>query len=97
MKTKEAIDICEKRHDYGLYSSSAYNISKFHDAMDKIIESSKQGEKYKQMWEEFHYALAHINIGNYQNPCDKKMTDLEYVNRVVHNVKQKYFPKEVKL
>ena len=57
-------------------------------------ELKEELKKYKEMWDGFHYGLAHINIGSYQNPLDKKMTDLECVNKIVKNLKQKYFLKE---
>ena len=90
MKTKEAIDICEKRHDYGLYSSSAYNISKFHDAIDKIIESSKQGEKYQQMWEKLKEKSGFRHI---DHPF---VTHQVTIEEIMESYEQKYFPKEVK-
>lgn len=64
--------------------------------LGEIIDVLKRGEKFEDMWEEFIYGLAHINIGNYQNPCEEKKTDLECVNKIVDDIKQKYFPKPVK-
>ena len=61
--------------------------------VDAVIKKLKEGEVYREMWGEFIHGLAHINTGSYQNPCDKKKTDLECVNKIVKNIRQKYFPK----
>ena len=56
----------------------------------------RMGKKHKEAWDEFIYGLAHINSGSYQFPYgdNKKMTDLECVNKIVKDIEQKYFPKE---
>jgi len=54
-------------------------------------------KKYKEMWEEFIYGLAHVNIGSYRDPfAEPKMTDLECVNEIVKNIEQNIFRECVK-
>ena len=55
----------------------------------EIIKLIIELDKYKQMREEFRFGLAHINIGNYQNPFDDiKYTDLENVNKLFKSIEQ---------
>ena len=81
MDTKEAIEFLKGRYDYKPNRNSAHNVSKYNEAIDIIIESVKQGEKYKKMWEED----AKDWLGN----------DLD-LKEWMNDTKQKYFPKEAK-
>jgi len=98
MNTKEAID--EKINLLlmlkSLYSNS--NKPNYARIITDCITDIEEGKKYKEMWEDFHYRLAHVNIGSYRNPLDdRKMTDMDCINEIVRDVKQKYFPEPTKL
>jgi len=101
MKTKEAIEFLE--HDIKLFPHEAKSlpacleIHKCAERIEEVIKLLKCGEKHKQMWKDFHYGLAHVNIGSYRNPFDdRKMADIDCINEIVRDVKQKYFPKPSK-
>ena len=65
------------------------------ETLDEVSACLRRGEKFEKMWNDFIYALAHINIGSYQNPFDKKMTELECVNEIVKSVQRRHFPQKV--
>ena len=95
MKVKEVIEFLRSlKWEEGYYRCSVHEHNIILDNIIRRIKRYDQ-ETYKKAWVEFIYGLAHINIGSYQNPNNNiQMTDLECVNKIVDNIKQKYFPKE---
>ena len=45
----------------------------------------------KNMWDDFRFGLAHINLGNYRNPIDEPKTDLENINELFKNIEERYY------
>ena len=83
MEVKEAIEFLDKKNRYVLPKTNQE--VEHNDEIDDIISLLQQGEKYRQMWEEFEEEYGEYVIRmNYENkPICMRM---EYI-------KQKYFPK----
>ena len=91
MNNQQAIEFIGEIKHSGNSFGNAY-ISDFNKCKG-IVELLKRGKKYEEMWNDFIYGLAYVNIGSYRNPCDeRKMTDIDYINEIVRNVKQAHFP-----
>lgn len=97
MNTEEAIEFMESEVNYMTYAAfkcpdSVFEAQIFERKRKGVIELLGENGKYKQMQEEFIWGLAHINIGNYRNPCDEELSDLTYINILMKDLKRKYFP-----
>ena len=98
MKTKEAIELIRLLRDV-LYD--AYSIGKiyvggtegFERNINDIIELLQQGEKYKEMWEEFKRKDGHYLIGIKE---DNRLRVGYTIGDFMAILKDKYFPKEAK-
>lgn len=84
METKEAIEFLKKRDRVFLYGGSTTYMSELNEAIDQVVNSSKRGEKYEQMWGELENFW-------YEESC----TDYDWCVQVsMDKIKQKHFPKE---
>jgi len=82
-RTQEAIEFINgiKHSGNGYGNSYISDFNKFKD----IVTLLQQGEKYRQMWEEFKI---------YNSEVDEYI-EAEYMLAQMKNVEQKYFPKEM--
>lgn len=83
MNIKKAIDLLERLQNPHLKWLEEHN-----DNMDSIIALLKQGEKYKQMWEELEKEKCLL--------IDFDDEGYFKGQRKLGDIKQKYFPKESK-
>ena len=90
MEVKEAIDFLER-----LQNPHLEWLKKHNDNIDEIISLLQQGEKYRQMWEEFkkEYSIDWnlIELGY----LDIQYADQKDLEITMNKFEQKYFPKEV--
>ena len=89
MEIKEAIEFLENRHKYRLHRGSVFDISEMNEAIDIIINIAKQGEKYRQMWEDIKEYV-------YNDEGRSLLIHVGDTKKIMKVMEQKYFPKEVK-